>query len=51
MNKIAENKVKYLLIIEKDVKEELEKVAQNDERSLNNLINKVLKDFLKSKKD
>ncbi len=51
MNKIAENKVKYLLIIEKDVKEELEKIAQSDERSLNNLINKVLKDFLKSKKD
>lgn len=38
------------LIIPKEVKQELKQVAANENRSLNNLINTVLMDYLKNKK-
>lgn len=46
MGNIAENKVKFLMIIEKEVKAQLEEIAKDDDRSLNNLINKILKEYL-----
>ena len=38
------------IYIEKEIKEKLEKLAEKDGRSLNNLINKVLRDFVTGKK-
>lgn len=38
------------LIIPKEVKQQLKQVAANENRSLNNLINTVLIDYLKNKK-
>lgn len=34
------------IYVEKEVKERLEKLAEKDERSLNNLINKILREFI-----
>lgn len=34
------------IYIEKEIKERLEKLAEKDGRSLNNLINKVLREFV-----
>lgn len=39
-------KTSYNLRIEEDLKARLEELARNDGRSLNNLINKVLCDFV-----
>ena len=39
-------KVQIHVIIEKEVKERLEKLAEKDGRSLNNYINKVLREFV-----
>lgn len=39
-------KVQIHVIVEKEVKERLEKLAEKDGRSLNNLINKVLREFV-----
>ena len=39
------NEVQFNLRITKELKDRLEKLAKQDGRSLNNLINKVLTDF------
>ena len=38
------------IYIEKEIKERLEKLAEKDGRSLNNLVNKVLREFVEGKK-
>jgi len=44
---ISEDKTRYALTIEKLVKEQLEIEAKKQNRSLNNLIETILKDYLK----
>lgn len=48
MSKIASNKTRYALTLEKTDKEKLEKIAKKENRSLNNLIETVLKDYLRN---
>ena len=43
-------KVQIHVIIEKEIKERLEQLAEKDGRSLNNLINKVLREFVDGRK-
>lgn len=43
-------KVQIHVIIEKEIKEKLEQLAEKDGRSLNNLIDKVLREFVEGKK-
>ena len=38
------------IYIEKEIKERLEKLAEKDGRSLNNLVNKVLREFVEGRK-
>ena len=38
------------IYIEKEIKEKLEKLAEKDGRSLNNLVNKVLREFVEGRK-
>ena len=47
---INKTNVQMSLIIPKELKQELKQVAANENRSLNNLINTVLIDYLKNKK-
>lgn len=47
---IRKTNTQMSLIIPKEVKQELKQVAANENRSLNNLINTVLIDYLKNKK-
>lgn len=47
MSKISDTKTRYALTIEKVDKLELEKIAKEQNRSLNNLIETILKDYLK----
>ena len=47
---ISKTNIQMSLIIPKEVKQELKQVAANENRSLNNLINTVLIDYLKNKK-
>lgn len=47
MSKIANNKTRYALTLEKEDKANLEKIAKEQNRSLNNLIETILKDYLK----
>lgn len=47
MSKISDKKTRYALTILKDDKAELEKIAKEQNRSLNNLIETILKDYLK----
>lgn len=47
---ISKTNIQMSLIIPKEVKQELKQVAANENRSLNNLINTVLMDYLKNKK-
>jgi len=47
---ISKTNVQMSLIIPKEVKQQLKQVAANENRSLNNLINTVLIDYLKNKK-
>jgi predicted HicB family RNase H-like nuclease len=49
LGNIAETKTRYALTLEKSVKEQLEKEAKEQNRSLNNLIETVLKDYLANK--
>lgn len=49
MNKIADNKTRFSLTIEKDLKSKLEEKANKDGRSLNNLIIKILTDYVENK--
>ena len=43
-------KVQIHVIIEKEIKEKLEQLAEKDGRSLNNLVNKVLREYVTEKK-
>ena len=38
------------IYVDKEVKEKLEQLAEKDGRSLNNLINKVLREFVEGRK-
>lgn len=49
MGKISDTKTRYALTIEKTDKEQLEKEAKKQNRSLNNLIETILKDYLANK--
>mgnify|MGYP001756815162 FL=1 len=46
MNKISKNKTRYALTLEKEDKRKLEKIAKQENRSLNNLIETILKNYL-----
>ena len=48
---ISKDKIRMSLIIKKDLKEKIEKEAKKDNRSVNNLINTVLMDYLNKKKE
>lgn len=48
MSKISKDKTRYALTLEKNDKAELEKIAKEQNRSLNNLIETILKDYLKN---
>jgi len=43
---ISQDKVRTIITIPKDLKEKLEKIAKQDNRSFNNLVIKILKDFV-----
>ncbi|HEY9570786.1 MAG TPA: ribbon-helix-helix protein, CopG family [Metalysinibacillus sp.] len=43
---ISDDKTRYSLTLEKTVKEQLEKEAKKQNRSLNNLIETILKEYL-----
>lgn len=43
---ISEDKTRTMLTIEKDVKKELERIAKEQNRSLNNLIETIIKEYL-----
>ena len=43
---ISKDKTRTQLTIEKDLKETLELIAKNDERSFNSLVIKILKDYV-----
>ncbi len=47
MPSIAEDKTRTIITIEKADKKALEELAEEDCRSLNNLIIKILKDYIK----
>ena len=38
------------IYVEKEIKERLEQLAEKDGRSLNNLVNKVLREFMEGRK-
>lgn len=48
---IRKTNVQMSLIIPKDLKHELKQIADNENRSLNNLINTILLDYLKNNKN
>lgn len=45
---ISNSNTRYSLTIPKDLKRQLEKIADTQNRSLNNLIVTILKDYVKS---
>lgn len=45
---IAKNKTKTTIVIEKDLKKTLEKIAKDQNRSFNNLVITVLTDYVKN---
>ena len=45
---IGKDKVRTQLTIEKELKKTLEEIANNEERSFNNLVIKILKDYISS---
>lgn len=49
MGKISDDKTRYLMLIEKDLKAQLGEISKEEGRSLNNLITKVLSDFVKNR--
>lgn len=49
MSRISDEKTRYALTILKTDKSELEKIAKEQNRSLNNLIETILKDYLKNR--
>lgn len=48
---IKKSNIQMSLIIPKEVKQELKQIADAENRSLNNLINTVLLDYLKNNKN
>ena len=50
MMTIAEDKTRYALTIRKETKKQLEEEAKKQNRSLNNLIETILEDYLKKPK-
>lgn len=38
------------IYVEEEIKEKLEKLAEKDGRSLNNLVNKILREFVEERK-
>ena len=50
MGKISEENTRYVTTLPKTLKQDLEQIAAKDNRSLNNLIVKVLKDFASTRK-
>jgi predicted HicB family RNase H-like nuclease len=51
MGKIADNKTRTLITIEKELKTDLEQIAKKQNRSFNNLVITVLKDYANSSHD
>ena len=47
LNLISKDKTRILLTIKRDIKSTLEEIAKKENRSLNNLIITILKDYLK----
>jgi predicted HicB family RNase H-like nuclease len=50
LGKISEENTRYVTTLPKTLKQDLEQIAAKDNRSLNNLIVKVLKDFASTRK-
>lgn len=48
--KIAENKVKTTIVMEKNLKSALEELAKKERRSFNNLMVSILADYVDGKK-
>lgn len=46
---VSKNKTGVLINMDKELKSTLEQIAKNDGRSLTNLINKILTDYIKNK--
>lgn len=46
MGKISDDKTRYALTLEKELKSQLEKKAKEQNRSLNNLIETILKEYV-----
>ena len=46
---ISKNKTRTIITIEKSVKEELVQLAEEENRSLNNLIETIIKEYLVNK--
>ena len=49
MNTISNDKTRFLMTIDKEMKSQLEAIAKEENRSLNNLIIKVLSDYIKNR--
>lgn len=45
---ISEKNTRTLITLPKELKEQLEAIAKNDNRSFNNLVVKILSDFVKN---
>ena len=43
---ISQDKVRTIITIPKDLKKKLEKIAKQDDRSFNNLVIKILNDYV-----
>ena len=48
---LKDTKTRCQIILDKQVKEELQKMAEADSRSLSNMVNKILKDYIAQRKD
>lgn len=48
---ISDKNTRTLITLPKELKEQLESIAKNDSRSLNNLIVKILLDFVRNTQD
>lgn len=47
--KLSDTNTRYSLTISKELKQTLEKIADEQNRSLNNLINTILREYVKTK--
>lgn len=45
---ISKDNIRTLITIPKELKKQLEKLAKNDNRSFNNLVVKILKDYVRN---